>query len=329
MGGYIARPSSLGGDFMNLYERMKPKIQKGFTERMHWFDLFHILLSRTEWEGLPDTIPEEYLKGFAIINGTVGVGECNGSLWCFDGSYHGDVIGYLPNKYQGALPNMNFDGFVGKDIVVGWNNATRTPEFSLMKYSSILTEIDVSEKVNVLFSRFMRIPKASDEKDKAAIVQTIKNIADGKFDAVVSSNIQSDARELIGDTTVTEPFIDLTDVDKVDKLQYLNQYRENVMKRFWATYGQKSSVGSKLAQMSTTEVEVGDSIPIIGLNSWLHYQKKLSEDLNRVFGLNTSVKLSKAWADEVEEMKQQEGVNENADETDEDSNDASDSNTDE
>lgn len=317
---------------MNLYSRMKTKNQKDFSERMHWTDLFHILLSRTEWTGLPETVPEEFLKGFAIINGTVGVAECKrgknkGEIFCFDGSYHGDVKGYLPVQYQGALPDMEFDGFVGKDVVVGWNNATRTPEWSLLKYSSILTEIDVSEKVNVLFSRFMRIPKAADEKDRLAIVNTINNIADGKIDAWVSSNIQSDARELIGNSSVTEPFLDLTDVDKVDKLQYLNQYRENIMKRFWAAYGQKSSVGTKLAQMSTTEVEVGDSIPIIGLNEWLKYQKKLSEDLNRVFGWNTSVKLSKAWADEVEELSQ-EGAETDENGIAEDSNDAPDSNSD-
>lgn len=289
----------------NFYDRMKPKCQKLFNHSIHWNNLLRLLLSRTEWDGLPDTIPEEFLKGFAIMNGTVGVGRAkDGNLYCFEGSYHGDIVGYLPERYQGQLTNFNFDGLVDIDIAVGLNNATRTPDFDLWQYASILSEIDVSEKVNVLFSRFMRVPRAKDEKDRAAIVETITNIANGKIDAIVSNNIQADARALLTDGSLSEPFLDLTDVDKVDKLQYLNQYRENVVKRFFQHYGQKSSVGTKLAQMTEAETSVGDSIPLIGLFEWLHYQEKLSEDMNRIFGLNTSVKLGKAWADEVAEMNQ-------------------------
>lgn len=302
----------------NFYDHMKPKCQKVFNHSIHWNNLFRLLLSRTEWEGLPDTVPEEFLKGFCIMNGTVGVGRAkDGNIYCFEGSYHGDINGYLPERYQGALPNMQFDGLVDIDIAVGLNNATRTPDFDLWQYSSILSEIDTSEKVNVLFSRFMRVPRAKDEKDRVAIVETIKNIANGNIDAIVSNNIQADARALLSDGSISEPFLDLTDVDKVDKLQYLNQYRENVIKRFFQHYGQKSSVGTKLAQMTEAETSVGDSIPLIGLFEWLHYQEKLSEDINRIFGLNTSVKLGKAWADEVTEMgemqDEENGVNDTDD----------------
>ena len=198
---------------------------------------------------------------------------------------------------------------------VGLNNATRTPDFDLWQYASIFSEIDTSEKVNVLFSRFMRVPRAKDEKDRAAIVETITNIANGKVDAIVSNNIQADARALLTDGSLSEPFLDLTDVDKVDKLQYLNQYRENVVKRFFQHYGQKSSVGTKLAQMTEAETSVGDSIPLIGLFEWLHYQKKLSDDMNRIFGLSTSVKLGKAWADEVAEMNEMQDDENGVDDT--------------
>lgn len=302
----------------NFYDRMKPKCQKLFNHSIHWNNMFRLLLSRTEWDGLPDTIPEEFLKGFCIMNGTVGVGRAkDGNLYCFEGSYHGDINGYLPEKYQGALPNMQFDGLVDIDIAVGLNNATRTPDFDLWQYASILSEIDTSEKVNVLFSRFMRVPRAKDEKDRAAIVETITNIANGKIDAIVSNNIQADARALLSDGSLSEPFLDLTDVDKVDKLQYLNQYRENIVKRFFQHYGQKSSVGTKLAQMTEAETSVGDSIPLIGLFEWLHYQEKLSEDMNRIFGLSTSVKLGKAWADEVAEMHEMQ-AEENGEDTEDD-----------
>ena len=78
----------------NFYDAMKPKCQKLFNHSIHWNNMFRLLLSRTEWDGLPETIPEEFLKGFAILNGTVGVGRAkDGNIYCFEGRYHGDVVG--------------------------------------------------------------------------------------------------------------------------------------------------------------------------------------------------------------------------------------------
>ena len=287
---------------MNFYDKMKPKYQKAANEAIHWNNLFNVLLARFDYDGLPDTIPQEFLEGMLICNGTVGFGvdeNGSGNYYAVPGSYNDEIKGYLPTHYTGQITNVRVSGEVGKDIVVGWNNSTLHPDLILMQYASILSEIDVSEKANVLFARFMRIPKVHDQQEKTAILESIKNIMNGQMDAWVSSNVHAD--EII-DGVQKEPFLDLTDVDKIDKLQYLNQYRDNIIKRFFQIYGQKSQVTSKMAQMSVKEAGANDSLSMILTLDALRQREKFCDECNRVFGLNMSVKLSKCWDDEVKEM---------------------------
>lgn len=303
---------------MNFYDMMKEKQQKNFNETVHWFNLFNVLQSMFEYEGLPDTIRQEQLEGILISTGLVGIGEIDGRLWCGAGSYCGNVEGFLPNEYQFAVTGIGTKrGRHDTDISVGWNNATFTPDWILMQYASILSEIDVSEKVNLLFTRFLRIPKVKDQKEKIAIENSIKNIQNGKIEAVVSDNIH-DIRELVSSGYNKEDnFLDLVDIKDIDKLQYLNQYRDNIIKRFFQIYGIASQVTNKLAQQNNAEIHANDDVVMTLFLQRYKYRKMLVEDMNQKFGLDVSVKLSDSWMDsyneiinnseEQEETEEQEG----------------------
>lgn len=296
---------------MNFYDAMKPKYKKDFAEQLHWNNLFNIGLSRFTYEGLPDNMPAAFVEGVFITNGTAGTGRGeDGQLWTVPGSYYGEITGYLPSRYRGVLMNVNIDGEAGSEIAVGWNNSTMHPDLFLMQYASILAEIDTSEACNVLYSRFLRIPKVRDEKEKQAITAAINNISIGKVDAMISDNVH-DARDLItGDKD--EAFLDLVDVREIDKLQYLNQYRDNIVKRVFQIYGQKSQVSSKMAQMTDDEIHSNDSISMILTYDALRCRQKWADDVNRIFGTNISVKLSECWQDEIAEMQAGEALPDDA-----------------
>lgn len=288
---------------MNFYDIMKPKCQKDFAESMHWWNLFNVLLARFEWEGLPDSVPQEFLEGILITNGTVGFGKDNIGkerlYYAVPGGYTGPIVGYLPDHYKGVIQNVIVEGKVGEDVAVGWNNSAMQSDNILMQYASILAEIDISEKCNVHYARDSKIPKAHNETEKQAILTAIKNIREGKLDAIVSNNVH--AKELI-EGIPEDNLLELTDIRDIDKLQYLNQYRDNIIKRFFQIYGQKSQVTSKMAQMSVDESTANDSLSMILTLDALKQREKFCDECNRLFGLSMSVKLSKCWADEVEEM---------------------------
>lgn len=289
---------------MIFYDKLKDKYKKEFSETAHFLNLFNVLLNMFSWENLPDTIFQEQLEGILISNGTVGIGEIDGNLYCGFGSYFGDVRGFLPEEYQFAVQGLgNVSGKWDKSgtVSVGWNNATFTPDIILAQYSSILTEIDVSERLNVIFARLLKIPKVHDQKEKTAIENSINALLDGKINAFVSNNIQ-DARLLLQDgLNRDDNFLDISDVDKIDKLQYLNQYRDNVIKRFFQIYGISTQVTGKLAQQSADEIHSNDDVSLTLFYSRFKYRQKLCDDINSKFGLNVSVSINPAWIDSISE----------------------------
>ena len=285
------------------YELMKEKTKKIFDERNHFEALFLVLRSMFDWEGLPDTVRPELLEGLLMTQGTACFAKIGDGIYTGTGGYCGDVKNFLPQEYQFVNVGIGeYRGFTGKTCEVCWNNSSIYPDLFLMQYASILTEIDVSERCNVLFSRLLRIPRVKDTKEKTAIEECVKSIMDGKFSAVVSDNIQ---HLLLDDAEHPENrFLDLADVTKVDKLQYLNQYRDNIIKRFFQMYGQGMQSTAKLAQQTTDELHGNDAVSMILPLDRLKQRQDFCERCNTMFGLKMSVKFSEAFNESLEEMQE-------------------------
>ena len=287
---------------MNFYEEMKAKYKKEFDSRNHFLNLLIVLISMFEWKNLPDTIQPEILEKVLISDGTACFGKINGKIYTGFGSFTGEERNFIPPGYQFVNTGIgDFQGIIGKDCEVCFNNSMRYPDLILFQYESILTEIDVSERCNVLFSRLLRIPRVKDTKEKTAIEDSVKDILNGNFNAVISENIQ---QTLLSDSE-THPenrFFDLTEVSSVDKLQYLNQYRDNIIKRFFQMYGQGMQSTAKLAQQTTDELHGNDAVSMILPYDRLNQRKKFCERVNKMFNLNVSVDFSEPFKESQEEM---------------------------
>lgn len=278
---------------------MKDKWKKEFCNTVHFNELLQDRLSMFDWN-LPDTIKPEIFESILATNGVAPIYKYKGELYTGLGSYCGETVNFLQTEFQCENTGVcSFHGTVDKDVAVCWNNNTRTPDSLLMLFSSILSEVDVSERINVIFSRFLRIPKAHDNKEKSAIESAINAIITGKVEAIVSDNIH----EILTDTDSDNQFLDLVDVKEVDKLQYLNQYRDNILKRFYQRYGQGMQTTAKLAQQTTDELHGSDTVAMILPEIMLAQRQKFCEQVNSMFGTDISVKFSKCWVDAEEQME--------------------------
>ena len=286
----------------NAYSHMKSKLQKDYNETLHFYNLFNSAIATYEWKNLPDTIRPEFFESLLLTQGTAPVAKIKGEYYTGPGGYCGDVVNFVPTEYQFTNVGVGeFRGKVGDNVSVCWNNATATPDFSLMQISSILTEIDVSERINLIFTRFLRIPKVRDNKEKAAVEESIKSIIRGDVTAVVSDNVKE---YLTDGKTGENDFLDLVDIKEVDKLQYLNQYRDNVIKRFFQMHGQGMQSTAKLAQQTNDELHGNDTVSMILPLQGLTFRKRFCDEFNSLNGLNVDVDFSEAWRDSREEAQE-------------------------
>lgn len=263
--------------------------------------LMEIDLSEFVYEGLPDTVPAEFMEAGYRMNGTVCFGKVrelgdSSPIYCAPGAYNGNYNGYLPDSYTAAV--LGVGELSGRwygdspEVVVGCNNLMRAPDFDIVSTAESLAEIELSEAINVIFSRFLRIPYADNETERDAILAAIDNIIKGNIKAYTSRNA---IKEYLTSGTLgakADKFLDLVDVDKVRDLQYLTQYRDNKLKQYLMRRGYMFNVTSKLAQQTTDEIHGSDTIAMIYPLEQLECRRRTIEKCNELFGWEASVDLN-------------------------------------
>ena len=294
-------------DPMAFLKTHKDKFTKDYRTAIYWLYLWQVALNAFEYKGLPDSLPAEYIEGILLTNGICGVGEYNGKLYATAGGYYGNINGYIPTKYKGAIQGLGtIDGdaispaiydipTTDTPIIVGWNNAMQAPDIDIYDTALALAEGRTSEDINIIFSRLLRIPIARNSKEKAIIDSAIKSIINGNIEAV-SSEIKS-LETAINEGNTERQFLDLVDTKDVDKLQYLNQYMDNVLKRYMQRHGHAMQITSKLAQQTNAEMHGADDISMIYPLEQLKYRKRFIADLNKYhgdkYGFSASVEFGK------------------------------------
>ena len=182
------------------------------------------------------------------------------------------------------------DGKINESVVVGINNLSRTPDYDIAFTANLLNEIDISENVNVIFTRLSRLPFADNDKEKAQIEQAIKAIIKGDPLAVASRYCENAFDEFLREgKKEKERFFDLVEPEKINCLQYLNQFRDNIFKRFLIRRGYMFNVTSKLAQQTNDEIHGSDKYSVLYPLEQLECRKKMCENLKKVFNIDVTV----------------------------------------
>lgn len=286
----------------------------------HLVTLFSLQCSQFVYDGLPETLPQEFLEYYLALNGTIAVGKVtelgdSSDIYLAMGAYNGNYNGYLPEEYTAAVTGLGeISGkWYGdnKTVVVGKNNLMGAPEFDIPFTAEVLSQVDISEKVNVIFARLNRIPYADNDTEKQGIESAIKAIVEGDVYAVANRNVKSKFDEFLEQSRVEgEKFLDLVDVDKINGLQYLNQYRDNIMKRFLSRRGYMVQTTSKLAQQTNSEIHGSDSYALLYPLEQLRERKKMVESINSLFGTSITVRfneiLEKVYNDYMSEPEETE-----------------------
>jgi hypothetical protein len=177
-------------------------------------------------------------------------------------------------------------------VAIFFNNRLGSPDMNIGRFSDLLTELEVSMKTNILFSRMYPIPVVSDSKIQTALEEAIRNILNGKIATVFDKN---QLRKYLDDKDIGIDMVNITDVDKSSYIQYLAKMRDDLMRWFYGLYGMNSSGSSKLAQQTVDEVNQDSNASMILPHDMIREAKKGIDMCNQKFGWNASVSFSECW----------------------------------
>lgn len=286
--------------------------------------LLNYLAPMFKYDELPDSIPEEFIERFHMLNGDIAV-------WKLDDpdavKYKDELIvsccGYAdkPDVYGigSRVIASTLSGYVkedmedGKDCVVIHNNSMYTSDMAIICYfTDMLTEMFTSLKTNIIYSRLKPVFKVSDDKEAAAVTEAFTKIKnDSEPIQITSTNVLADALAEAGAGVETIKVLDITDVKNADKLQYIVKAIDDAFRWFFSMIGQAIQGNGKLAQQTVDEVQGTTSMSFILPNDRLKMRRKGWEKANELFGTNVTVDFSDAWKTESIKYKKEADIDEN------------------
>lgn len=184
-----------------------------------------------------------------------------------------------------------FEGVIDETIVIGYNNNARLPELTASFYAEFFTETDKSLKCALEKSRVLPIPVTGDSKIAKAIDDLMNHIDEGDTHTVAYEGVIDDIIE--GKPPVT--LLELTDPKYTERIQYLSKFYDDMLRRFWTIYGHPLSSGSKMAQVSTMELEGYQTYSRILPNEMLNKRKEWTDKITNILDRKCDVEYGEAW----------------------------------
>ena len=260
--------------------------------------LFEKIVRVFVWDGLPADIPQREIESRLILNGFCGMVKdgVKGVMVATGGMSGTTQYADIFTKFTYSAPTaQGGTKTIGKDCVIINNSALRNPLYPLVyRYAFLLSHADISLKCALVNARYTDL-FSTDDQQTAESVRAVRNkIYDGDYDCIVDSSIIG-ALQNMANTDNTS-----------NTLKQIMEIRTDLLRGFYNDIGIKF-VKDKKERMITDEVSDDNQMLLFNINDMLHQREKACEEINTVFGLQVSVKLS----DEFNIIKNDEGVTDN------------------
>ena len=260
------------------------------------------MLSQTvemfEYDGLPETIPQKELEILHQLNGFAIWKEVNGKLYVFFGGLGGVLNEYYhPTRAIISNPYLNYsaDLEIDKECVVSFNDKLRYGLLAMFeKYASLMSECDVSMRFALVNARIPYLINANDDNTKESVETVLKDIWDGsKFGVILN-------KQLLDKNGVFTAEFGKTGQSSIKDLIELRQY---IKSSWYLELGIQSNYNMKRESLNSTETTMDEDVLLPLIDDMLEQRKNDLEKVNKMFGLNITVKLSSSWEKIREEIK--------------------------
>ena len=261
--------------------------------------LFEKIVRVFVWDGLPTDMPQREIETRLILNGFCGMVKdgAKGIMVATGGMSGPTQYADIFTKFTYSAPTaQGGTKTIGKDCVIINNSALRNPLYPLVyRYAFLLSHADISLKCALVNARYTDL-FSTDDQQTAESVRAVRNkIYDGDYDCIVDSSIIG-ALQNMASTDNTS-----------NTLKQIMEIRTDLLRGFYNDIGIKF-IKDKKERMISDEVSDDNQMLLFNINDMLHQREKACDEINTVFGLQVSVRLS----DEFSIIKNDEGVTDNA-----------------
>lgn len=256
-----------------------------------------------EYKGLPETIPQRELELLLQINGFACVAQVpEKGLYAFYGGLGGvpDAY-YMPTECIVNNPALNFNKTlaINSECVIVRNDSMYRgliPMFT--KYAELLTENDITFRVQSINTRIASIISAQDDKTKDSAEKYIKDIEAGKL-GVIGGAAFFDGVEVQAGAQHDRNYTELIEYNQYLKASWFNDI------------GIQANFNMKRERLNSDEVQLNIKGLLPLVENMLEERQKGLDAVNDMFGTNISVDFKGVWKDtqeEVEEIDQLDGT---------------------
>ena len=247
------------------------------------------------YEGLPDTIPVQWLESYLQRNGSCCIAEHEGKLYALLGNAGGELDEYYqPTIYTVANPALNLSKSfkIGEDCVYCKNDYDAIGLVPLVsRYCGLMTENLLTVRISDINMRMMNLLSAPDDNTLQSTKQYLKDLEEGKLGVVGETpffeglKLQSKG---VGNGDYMIQFIELQ--------QYLKGSMYNEL-------GINANFNMKREALSGQEVALNDDALMPLIDDMLKQRRAMCDELNQMFGLNVSVDYGSTWHSNVVEKQ--------------------------
>ena len=247
------------------------------------------------YEGLPDTIPVQWLESYLQRNGSCCIAEHEGKLYALLGNAGGEPDEYYqPTIYTVANPALNLSKNyeIGVDCVYCKNDYDALGLVPLVsRYCGLMTENLLTVRLSDINMRMMNLLSAPDDNTLQSTKQYLKDLEEGKLGVVGETpffeglKLQSKG---VGNGDYMIQFIELQ--------QYLKGSMYNEL-------GINANFNMKREALSGQEVALNDDALMPLIDDMLKQRRAMCDELNEMFGLDVSVDYGSTWHSNVVEKQ--------------------------
>lgn len=279
------------------------------------------MLDRTssmfEYDGLPDTIPAYMLELYLQVFGYAGFLDIEGSIQLdstphirtqsgvhiFYGGIGGERdIYYRPKLFTVANPRLKnsiqatiiypgdkYDGIKDPCVIMpcDTNMMGLLPLFD--RYAQQLVENDISIRSAQINARALLGIATSTDRDRDSAKNFIEKLVAGEIAILGESNFLDSVSVSNVSTSSPNTIIQLIELQQYLKASWYNELGLNV------------NFNMKREYMSEEEIAVNTDILLPLVDDMLHCRERYLDLINKIFGLNISVRKASAWANKEQE----------------------------